>query len=83
MKNKFGFLKKLKKDNPSLIIGIVGCMAENRKEELLQELPHLDFVVGCGQLHRVAEALEESLKGKRPVFGCIFLPSPVNPAIIK
>lgn len=64
---KAGFLKKLKSQHPQMKIGIVGCMAENRGGELLAELPHLDFVVGCGQLHRVKDALTMAVAGERPL----------------
>lgn len=54
---KIGILKKLKKKKPNLIIGIMGCMAQNKGEELLKELPHVNFVVGTGQLHKVPELI--------------------------
>ena len=56
---KVGFMKKLKAERPELIIGILGCMAQNRGAELLRELPHLDLVLGTGQLHRLPELVEE------------------------
>ncbi|MFA7231312.1 MAG: tRNA (N6-isopentenyl adenosine(37)-C2)-methylthiotransferase MiaB [Victivallaceae bacterium] len=55
---KIGFMKKLKKTNPNLIIGVMGCMAQNRGEELFKELPHLDFVIGTGQLHTLPEIVD-------------------------
>ncbi len=56
---KIGFMKKLKKRRPELIIGVMGCMAQNKKEELLREIPHLDLVLGTGQLHKLPELVEE------------------------
>ncbi len=55
---KVGYMKKLKKENPALIIGIIGCMAQNRGDELFELLPHLDFVLGTGQLHKLPEVVE-------------------------
>jgi len=52
---KIGFMKKLKKTNPDLIVGVVGCMAQNHGDTLLKQLPVLDFVAGTDQLHRVPE----------------------------
>ena len=59
---KIGILKKLKKKKPHLIIGIMGCMAQNRGEELLKELPHVNFVIGTGQLHKVPEIITKIIK---------------------
>ncbi|MDD5598188.1 MAG: tRNA (N6-isopentenyl adenosine(37)-C2)-methylthiotransferase MiaB [Victivallaceae bacterium] len=54
---KIGIMKKLKKQKPHLIIGIMGCMAQNLGEKLLQDLPHADFVIGTGRLHKLPETL--------------------------
>ena len=56
---KVGFMKKLKQKNPDLLIGILGCMAQRRGEELFCELPHLDFVLGTGRLHTLPDLLEK------------------------
>ncbi|MEI8245113.1 MAG: tRNA (N6-isopentenyl adenosine(37)-C2)-methylthiotransferase MiaB [Lentisphaerota bacterium] len=55
---KIGIMKKLKKIKPALIIGVMGCMAQNLGEELLKKLPHVDFLIGTGQLHKLPEILE-------------------------
>ncbi len=63
-KGKLGFLKKLKMKNPDLIIGVMGCMAQRLGDELLEEIPHLDFVLGTGRLHTLVP-LVESLRQER------------------
>lgn len=55
---KIGIMKKLKKLNPGLIIGVMGCMAQNLGEELLKKLPHVDFLIGTGQLHKLPDILK-------------------------
>lgn len=62
---KIGFMKKLKKERPDLIIGVMGCMAQNRGEELFKELPHLDFVLGTGQLHKLADIVDSIRDDRR------------------
>ena len=57
-KGKIGYMRKLKLRNPDLIIGVMGCMAQRLGDALLAELPHLDFVLGTGQLHKAVETAE-------------------------
>ncbi len=58
-KGKIGYLKKLKDRRPDVLLGAVGCMAQRLGDRLLEELPHLDFVVGTGQLHRIVAIVKE------------------------
>ncbi|MBQ4336952.1 MAG: tRNA (N6-isopentenyl adenosine(37)-C2)-methylthiotransferase MiaB, partial [Lentisphaeria bacterium] len=61
---KVSFMKKYKDRKPELIIGVIGCMAERRGESLLEEIKHLDFVLGTGKLHTLPDLIE-SLREKR------------------
>ena len=58
---KVGILKKLKKNKPHILIGILGCMAQRKGDELLKTLPHLDFVIGTDQLAKLPDILEKEL----------------------
>ncbi len=58
---------ELASHNPSGIIGICGCVAQQEGEELLQRSPSVGFILGPGQLHRVGEALRAVEQGNRPV----------------
>lgn len=62
---KIGFMKKLRKERPGLIIGVMGCMAQNRGEDLFRELPHLDFILGTGQLHRLPDIVDSIRADRR------------------
>lgn len=46
---------------------IAGCLGERYKQELLDEIPEVDAIVGTGAWHRIVEAVEETLKGNRVV----------------
>lgn len=46
---------------------IAGCLGERYKQDLLDEMPEVDAIVGTGAWHRIAEAVEETLKGNRVV----------------
>lgn len=52
---KIGIMKRLKAQKPALKIGIIGCMAQRLGESLFEKLPHVDFVVGTGQMNQVPE----------------------------
>ena len=62
---KVGFMRKLKKDKPHLIIGILGCMAQSKGDELFERLPHLDFVLGTGQLHKLLDTVNSLVEERK------------------
>src|SRR5262245_49254502 len=41
-----GLVQKLKRRKPELVVGIVGCMAQNRQDRLFEQLPHVQLIVG-------------------------------------
>lgn len=43
------------------VIGVTGCMANAKKEKLLQKLPHIDFVLGTNNIHELNQVLDEVL----------------------
>ncbi len=59
-----GRYKHLKKKKP-VIIGIVGCVAQQKGEEILEKYPYVDFVLGTQSFYKIKEILEEVKKGKR------------------
>jgi tRNA-2-methylthio-N6-dimethylallyladenosine synthase len=60
-----GRFQQLKAHNPDAIIGITGCVAQQRGEDLLARIPILDFVLGPGKIHTLPEILRDVKKGKR------------------
>lgn len=61
---KMGFLRKLRRDKPQLVLGYLGCMAQRLGETLVTKPPHVDLVVGTQKFHRVADYVDEALKRK-------------------
>ena len=55
---KAGYLANRKKTDPNFMIGVMGCMAQNRGSELLERLPDLDLVVGTQRFHAVPDHLD-------------------------
>jgi len=58
-KGKLSFLKKWKMQKPGRLLGVAGCMAQRVGNALTSEIPHLDFVLGTGELHRAPEIIGE------------------------
>ena len=48
-----GRLKYSKLSRPNQVIGVLGCMAQKDQELIFQRAPHVDMVVGTGQLAEV------------------------------
>lgn len=62
-----GALKKVKDENPSLIIGVCGCMMQQKEvaDKLFKRFPYLDMVFGTNELHMLPNLLEKVLNGER------------------
>lgn len=59
--------KKVKKINPSLLIGVLGCMAERLKSKLLEEEKLVDIVVGPDAYRSLPQLIEEADSGTKAV----------------
>ncbi|MCK5564835.1 MAG: tRNA (N6-isopentenyl adenosine(37)-C2)-methylthiotransferase MiaB [Planctomycetes bacterium] len=55
-----GHLKYLKKTNPTLIVGVIGCMAQRLGVELLAH-PAVDIVAGPAQIAQIPDMIEQTL----------------------
>lgn len=55
---KAGYLQQRKKKQPDFVLGILGCMAQNRGASLLDQLPDLDLIVGTQKFHQVPDYLD-------------------------
>jgi tRNA-2-methylthio-N6-dimethylallyladenosine synthase len=55
---KAGHLLARKRGDPDFVLGILGCMAQNRGAGLLDRLPDVDLIVGTQKFHRVPDYLD-------------------------
>ncbi len=55
---KAAHMQGRKRRNPDFILGILGCMAQNRGSELLDKLPDVDLVIGTQKFHQVPGYLD-------------------------
>lgn len=65
----FGKMQNLaadvRKNRPNVFLGFMGCMAQSRGSELLDQLPDLDLVIGTQKFHRTADYLGDLMSGRR------------------
>ncbi|RLD31974.1 MAG: tRNA (N6-isopentenyl adenosine(37)-C2)-methylthiotransferase MiaB, partial [Bacteroidetes bacterium] len=59
--------KALKKKNPLLKIGVLGCMAERLKQQLLEEEDAVDLIVGPDAYRMLPGLLEEADSGQKAI----------------
>ena len=64
---RLGNLKKLKQNEPGTIIGILGCMAERLKTDLVDKKKIVDVVVGPDEYRRLPEYLDAAFSGEKGI----------------
>ncbi len=57
-------LARYKKEKGSKLV-VTGCLAQRYKDELLQEIPEIDAIIGTGNIERVVEVVEKAVSGER------------------
>lgn len=62
---KMGFLRKLRRNKPQLVLGYLGCMAQRMGSDLAKKSPHIDLIVGTQKFHRVADYVTEALQRRK------------------
>ena len=56
--NRLDYMKGLKKKKNSLVIGVIGCMAQNLKDDILVSKPFVNFVLGPDSYNKLPVILE-------------------------
>ena len=59
--------RKIKKEKPGLLVGMLGCMAERLKTKLLEEEKLVDMVVGPDAYRTLPGLIEEAGDGRKAV----------------
>jgi len=80
--SNMGALAKMKRRNPRLVLGFVGCTAEKDTEKIFERLPHVDFVTGPSNIYDIPQCVERVMNGEKHVMavGKKVRPEHDNPA---
>ncbi len=62
--SELGRWRKLKEDNPDLVIGVGGCVASQEGDNIQKRAPYVDMVFGPQTLHRLPELYDQSTRQK-------------------
>ena len=60
--NRLDSLQHLKKRKPEMIFGVLGCMAQNLKNDLLESKPYVDVILGPDSYRRIPEIINNRKK---------------------
>jgi tRNA-2-methylthio-N6-dimethylallyladenosine synthase len=60
--SRLGRLKERKAAEPSLVVGVIGCMAERDGAGLMKRMPHVDLMCGPSELDQLPGLLDNVLK---------------------
>lgn len=58
--SSLGRLKYSKLSRPNQVIGVMGCMAQKDQKKIFQRAPHVDLIVGTGQLAEIPTLIDEA-----------------------
>lgn len=64
---RLGNLKKFKDKNPNMVLGILGCMAERLRKDLVESKKIVDLVVGPDEYRRLPEFIDTAFAGEKGI----------------
>ena len=64
---RLGYFKNMKNDKPELIVGILGCMAERLRKDLMEKKSIVDLVVGPDEYRRLPELIDAAYNGDKGI----------------
>jgi|TARA_B100000497_G_C7687659_1_gene417124 tRNA-2-methylthio-N6-dimethylallyladenosine synthase len=65
--SRLGNLHKIKKLKPHLIIGVLGCMAQNLKDDLLKNKPYVDIILGPDSYRNIPKLMNRHLTEEKSI----------------
>ena len=65
--SQLGRWDKIKKNKPKVIIGVLGCMAQNLKQDILENRPFVDIILGPDSYRKLPEIINRSINDQQSI----------------
>ena len=59
--SRLGIYSKIKQNRPEIIIGVLGCMAQHLKDEILESKPYVDIILGPDSYRKLPALLDRNI----------------------
>ncbi|MBX3357138.1 MAG: radical SAM protein [Phycisphaeraceae bacterium] len=67
--SRLGELRERKEADPSLVVGVLGCLAERDGETLIRRMPVVDLLCGPGELDKLPTLLDNAVRTRAALAG--------------
>ena len=64
---RLGAFKNHKKTKPGVVVGVLGCMAERLRKDIMESESHVDLIVGPDEYRKLPDLVENALRGERGI----------------
>ncbi|NQU18917.1 tRNA (N6-isopentenyl adenosine(37)-C2)-methylthiotransferase MiaB [bacterium] len=65
--SELGRMRQLKKNKSDLIVGVIGCMAKNLENKIIERMPHVDLAVSSNDLANTYDYVEDILNKRQHI----------------
>ena len=65
--SKLGKLRVRKRQEPELVVGVLGCMAQEHQRYMVARMPHIDLVVGPSAFGDIDEQVDAALERNQQI----------------
>lgn len=64
---RLGDFKHYKRINPGVVVGVLGCMAERLRKDLMESESYVDLVVGPDEYRKLPDLVESAVEGEKGI----------------
>ncbi len=65
VRSRLGELRLRKQQEPGIVVGVLGCMAERDGEDLIRRMPVVDILCGPGELDKLPSLLDNAVRTRQ------------------